>query len=135
MSTHQTVLVVDDDAAMRAMLAELLRDEGYAVSEAASVDVALQLASEQEFDAVLSDIKMPGRSGLELLGEMRQLRPATPVVLMTAFGSIDAAVEAYEATPPQPVESIFDYLYAELPQALAGQRAAAMSEEGGGEDA
>ena len=48
---------------------------------------------------------------------------------------IDAAVEAYEATPPQPVESIFDYLYAELPQALAGQRAAAMSEEGGGEDA
>ncbi len=100
MSAHETaqaVLVVDDDAAMREMLAELLRDEGYAVSEAASVDVALQLASEQEFDVVLSDIKMPGRSGLELLGEMRQLRPATPVVLMTAFGSIDTAVDAMRA--------------------------------------
>jgi DNA-binding NtrC family response regulator len=100
MTAHQraqAILVVDDDAAMREMLAELLRDEGYAISEAASVDVALQLASEHEFDAVLSDIKMPGRSGLELLGEMRQLRPATPIVLMTAFGSIDAAVDAMRA--------------------------------------
>ncbi len=97
MSVRQAVLVVDDDDAMREMLVELLRDEGYAASEAASVDAALQLASEQEFDVVLSDIKMPERSGLELLGEMRQLRPATPIVLMTAFGSIDAAVDAMRA--------------------------------------
>ncbi len=97
MTAQQAILVVDDDAAMREMLAELLRDEGYAISEAASVDVALQLASEHEFDAILSDIKMPGRSGLELLGEMRRLRPATAVVLMTAFGSIDAAVDAMRA--------------------------------------
>jgi len=97
MTAHQAILVVDDDAAMREMLAELLRDEGYSISEAASVDAALQLASEHEFDAILSDIKMPGRSGLELLGEMRRLRPATAVVLMTAFGSIDAAVDAMRA--------------------------------------
>ena len=97
MSTEQVILVVDDDSAMREMLVELLREESYAVCEAASVDEALQLASEREFDAVLSDIKMPGRSGLELLGEMRELRPATPVVLMTAFGSIDAAVDAMRA--------------------------------------
>jgi DNA-binding NtrC family response regulator len=97
MSTDQVILVVDDDSAMREMLVELLRDESYEVCEAASVDDALQLAGEREFDAVLSDIKMPGRSGLELLGEMRELRPATPVVLMTAFGSIDAAVDAMRA--------------------------------------
>ena len=97
MSNDQAILVVDDDSAMREMLAELLRDEGYSVSEADAVDSALQLATDHEFDAVLSDIKMPGRSGLELLGEMRQLRPATPVVLMTAFGSIDAAVDAMRA--------------------------------------
>jgi DNA-binding NtrC family response regulator len=97
MSNDQAILVVDDDSAMREMLADLLREEGYSVTEAEAVDAALRLATEQEFDVVLSDIKMPGRSGLELLGEMRQLRPATPVVLMTAFGSIDAAVDAMRA--------------------------------------
>ena len=56
-----------------------------------------------EYDAVLSDIKMPGRSGIELVGELRRLRPETPIVLMTAFGSIDSAVEAMRA-------GAFDYV-------------------------
>jgi DNA-binding NtrC family response regulator len=64
------------------------------VSDASSAAEALDMASEVEFDAVLSDIKMPGKSGIELVGELRQIRPETPVVLMTAFGSIDSAVEA-----------------------------------------
>ena len=53
-------------------------------------------------DAVLSDIKMPGKSGIELMGELRELRPATPVVLMTAFGSINTAVDAMRASSPFP---------------------------------
>ena len=56
------------------------------------------------FDVVLSDIKMPGKSGLELVGELRELRPDTPVVLMTAFGSIDTAVDAMRA-------GAFDYTH------------------------
>ena len=93
----RTLLVVDDDSAMRELLASLFEDRGYAVEQAASVDEALEQCREREFDAVLSDIKMPGASGIDLVGRVRELRPATPVVLMTAFGSIDSAVEAMRA--------------------------------------
>jgi DNA-binding NtrC family response regulator len=102
--THtQQLLVVDDDAAMRQLLASLFRDKGYPVEEAASADEALDRARDNEFDAVLSDIKMPGKTGIEMVGELRRIRPDTPVVLMTAFGSIDSAVEAMRA-------GAFDYI-------------------------
>ena len=102
-STAHKLLVVDDDAAMRQMLASLFRERGYPVREAASADEALERTRETEFDAVLSDIKMPGKTGIEMVGELRRIRPATPVVLMTAFGSIDSAVEAMRA-------GAFDYI-------------------------
>ena len=107
------LLLVEDDNAMREMLESLFRQEGYVVSEASSATAALALVRETDFDVVLSDIKMPGKSGLELVGEMRELRPDTPVVLMTAFGSIDTAVDAmragafgYTTKPFQPEEVI-----------------------------
>jgi DNA-binding NtrC family response regulator len=93
----QTLLVVDDDSAMRQLLSSLFREHGYPVREAASAREALEQAREVEFDAVLSDIKMPGKTGIEMVGELRRIRPETPVVLMTAFGSIDSAVEAMRA--------------------------------------
>jgi DNA-binding NtrC family response regulator len=99
----RSLLIVDDDAAMRQMLASLFREQGYEVAPAESADAALECAREREFDAVLSDIKMPGKSGVELVGELRALRPDTPVVLMTAFGTIDSAVEAMRA-------GAFDYI-------------------------
>ena len=102
-SCAQNLLVVDDDAAMRQMLASLFRERGYPVQEAGSADEALERTRETEFDAVLSDIKMPGKTGIEMVGELRRIRPATPVVLMTAFGSIDSAVEAMRA-------GAFDYI-------------------------
>src|SRR5215510_15057008 len=91
------LLLVEDDNAMREMLESLFRQEGYVVSEASSASAALDLARQTDLDVVLSDIKMPGKSGLELVGELRELRPDTPVVLMTAFGSIDTAVDAMRA--------------------------------------
>jgi DNA-binding NtrC family response regulator len=98
MQSHSSsVLIVDDDAAMRQMLVSLLRERGLNASEAASGDLALEKLRESEFGAVLSDIKMPGRSGIDLVGEIRRVRPDTPVILMTAFGSIDSAVEAMRA--------------------------------------
>jgi DNA-binding NtrC family response regulator len=103
MSSSHSLLVVDDDLAMREMLASLFREQGFAVQEAASADEALGHLGEHEFDAVVSDIKMPGRSGIELVGEARRLRPDTPIILMTAFGSIDSAVEAMRA-------GAFDYV-------------------------
>ncbi len=91
-----SVLVVDDDEAMREMLGSILEEAGIAAVEAASASAALQLFQEREFSAVLSDIRMPGKSGLELLGELHKLRPEIPVLLMTAFGSVDLAVEAMQ---------------------------------------
>ena len=97
------ILVVDDDRAMREMLASLFKERGLWVEEAGSARAAMELAAEREFDVVLSDIRMPGLSGIELVGQLRRLRPATPVVLMTAFGTIDSAVEAMRA-------GAFDYI-------------------------
>jgi DNA-binding NtrC family response regulator len=97
MSSQRSLLVVDDDSAMREMLFSLFSEQGYTVSEAASANAALELIREQEFDAVLSDILMPGKTGIEMLGELREVRPDTPVVLMTAFGSLDSAIEAMRA--------------------------------------
>jgi DNA-binding NtrC family response regulator len=103
MTDMHSVLVVDDDAAMRQMLASLFGEQGFKVEQADSADAALERARDMEFDAVLSDIRMPGKSGVQMVGELRRLRPDTPVVLMTAFGSIDSAVEAMRA-------GAFDYI-------------------------
>jgi DNA-binding NtrC family response regulator len=103
MDTTRKLLVVDDDAAMRQMLASLFRDRGFQVHEAASAADALERAQESEFDVVLTDVRMPGRSGIELVGELHRLRPQTLAIVMTAFGSIDSAVEAMRA-------GAFDYI-------------------------
>jgi DNA-binding NtrC family response regulator len=103
MSLPRRILIVDDDRAMREMLASLFKERGLWVEDAASADAALSRAAEQEFDVVLSDVRMPGLSGVELVGQLRRLRPGTPVVLMTAFGSIDSAVDAMRS-------GAFDYL-------------------------
>ncbi|RIL04815.1 MAG: sigma-54-dependent Fis family transcriptional regulator [Proteobacteria bacterium] len=99
----RSVLVVDDDAAMREMVVSLLEDQGIQARAASSADEAMDRLGESDCDVVLSDIRMPGRTGIELLGQIRELRPDTPVVLMTAFGSIDSAVEAMHA-------GAFDYV-------------------------
>ena len=99
----RSVLVVDDDAAMREMLVSLLEEEGLRAMSAAGASAAVEQIREHDFDAVISDIKMPGKDGVELAGELRTLRPDTPVILMTAFGSIDSAVSAMRA-------GAFDYL-------------------------
>ncbi len=88
---------------MREMVASLLEDEGMRALQAGSADEAVDQLSRADCDVVLSDIRMPGTSGIELLGRVRDVRPETPVVLMTAFGSIDSAVEAMRA-------GAFDYV-------------------------
>jgi DNA-binding NtrC family response regulator len=93
----QSILVVDDDSAMRQMLVSLFRDRGFCVDDAPSASAALEKLREADYGVVLSDVKMPGKTGIEMVGDLRRLRPETPVVLMTAFGSIDSAVEAMRA--------------------------------------
>jgi len=88
------ILVVDDDAVVRMTLGASLELEGFEVVEATCGEAALALAKETTFDLVLSDIRMPGMDGGELLGKLKELRPETPVVLMTAYAHDDVVQDA-----------------------------------------
>jgi DNA-binding NtrC family response regulator len=94
MSDKGSILVVDDEANARAALAELLKDEGYAVETAADGYKALGKLEENHPDLVLTDLKMPGMGGVELLEKIRALDEDIVVVVMTAFGAVDSAVDA-----------------------------------------
>jgi DNA-binding NtrC family response regulator len=93
----RSILVVDDDLAVRKRLASLFREHGYRVEEAPQADRALARLAEAELDVVLLDIRIPGKSGIEMVEDVKRLRPTTPVILMTPFGSVTPAVEAMRA--------------------------------------
>jgi len=94
MKTPPSILVVDDDQRNRDMLAEALSDVGFEVDIACDGAEALSKATAVPYDAVLSDIRMAPCSGLDLLNSFRKTMPETPVVLLTAFGSVDTAIQA-----------------------------------------
>ncbi len=88
------ILVVDDEVNARSALAELLRDEGYEVETAADAIKALGKVSEFAPHVVLTDLKMPGMDGIELVAELRKQDPSPDIIVMTAFGGVASAVEA-----------------------------------------
>ncbi len=88
------ILVVDDKDSMRNMLTETLHEEGYRVDSASSGKKALDLIHNKSYDLVLTDLKMPDVDGLEVLASIKDLDNETAVILMTAFGTIEDAVEA-----------------------------------------
>ena len=89
-----SILVVDDEPAMRLLLSSILKDEGHNVTAAASGEEALQLIATRHYQLVLTDLKMPGISGLELLEQVMRDDPGTAVIILTAFGTVEGAVEA-----------------------------------------
>jgi DNA-binding NtrC family response regulator len=90
----RTILVVDDDELMRTFLVTVLREEGYRVEEAGDGQDAIRRLSTNEFDVVISDVKMPGISGLTLMEEASKTKPGIKWIMVTAFGSIGEAVNA-----------------------------------------
>jgi len=89
------ILVVDDEATTRISLAELLRLEGYDVSIAASGEDALDIIDRQSpFDLMVVDIKMPGMDGLQLTEAVQRRSPDTVIILLTAFGTLETAIQA-----------------------------------------
>ena len=98
-----SILIVDDEKGQREILAMILRAEGYDICEASSAREALALLAKREFDLILTDLKMQGQSGLELLEQIMVDDPQQCVILMTAHGSIDSAVGAMK-------RGAFDYL-------------------------
>ena len=89
-----SILVAEDEAAARDSLVEILSEEGYQVYEAADGQAAVQLLEELDLDLILCDLKMPGSDGLTVLRQVRERAPQTLVLLMTAYGSVETAVEA-----------------------------------------
>ncbi len=94
MNTPYTVLVAEDDRTIRRNLVLLLRSEGYQTLEAADGDAALAGIAEHAPDAVLLDLKMPGRGGLEVLSQLGPALADLPVIVVTALGGSTAAIEA-----------------------------------------
>ena len=88
------ILVVEDRESLRRMLERALAQEGYKVSTCADGEQAASRLAKESFDLVLTDLKLPGMSGIDVLRASREAQPRLPVVVLTAFGTVGTAVEA-----------------------------------------
>lgn len=100
---EQSILVVDDEPDMRAALCHVLSRSGYCVESASSGFEALEKFKKDDFRMVITDLKMPEMSGIQVLGEIKKISPQIPVIMITAYGTISNAVEAMK-------EGASDYL-------------------------
>ncbi|MDB4537774.1 sigma-54 dependent transcriptional regulator [Akkermansiaceae bacterium] len=110
-SSH--ILLVDDDSALAEAVQTVLESQGHQVTHFDDGGLALSAAREEQFNLVLTDYRMPGMGGMELLEKLRQQNPALPVIMMTAFSTTDRAIEATK-------KGAFDYLLKpfEMPELL-----------------
>ncbi len=90
----EKILIVDDEKSMRDFFGIMLRKEGYSVSEFKSAEEALGYFRENDCDLVISDIRMQGMDGVELLRNLKEVNPDVPVIMITAYASVDTAIEA-----------------------------------------
>ncbi|HEX7879807.1 MAG TPA: response regulator, partial [Candidatus Eisenbacteria bacterium] len=97
MNSTPRILVVEDDTAMRDLLADELREAGFAIVTAADGNEALRQLDRHEVNAVVTDLQMPGLTGDQLLEAIRTRDSRLPVVIITAFGTIDTAVKTIKA--------------------------------------
>ena len=101
--SRKSILVVDDEKSQREILEMILSGEGYDVTTASSGEAALRIARERRFDLALTDLKMTGMDGIELLSKLLAYDSSIIVILLTAHGSIESAKEALR-------RGAFDYL-------------------------
>src|SRR5918994_317488 len=88
------ILLIDDDPGVRDSMERTLRSAGYAVQSAASGEEGVEMAKGGAYDVILSDMRMPGISGLDILRQLREIRVDSAFIIMTGFGTVDTAVEA-----------------------------------------
>jgi two-component system, NtrC family, response regulator AtoC len=113
MEGRDTILVVDDEEVVRDSLASWLEEDGYRVEKAPDGHTALAWLGRQLFSIVLVDLKMPGMDGLQVLTESRRIQPDAAVILMTAYATVDTAVQAMK-------QGAYDYLMKPFePEALS----------------
>ena len=97
MSAH--ILIADDDEVSCQLFAETLEAEGFQVEQTTSGEAALSRLAEETLDLLIIDVRMPGTSGLEVTRIVHEKYPSLPIIVMTAFGSIETAVEAIHEGP------------------------------------
>jgi DNA-binding NtrC family response regulator len=119
-----SILVIDDEAEIREGLELLLSSEGYSVTSAETGEAGLARLEQDPFDLLLLDVSLPGRSGLDLLRDIRQRDPHLPVVLITAYGSIDMARQAFKSGAQDYITKPWsnDELLAQIASAVEGRR-------------
>jgi DNA-binding NtrC family response regulator len=88
------ILVVDDDLKMCELLSDILKDEGFSVTASGNSLKASRILKKEGFDVILTDLRMRGMDGIDLLEEAKKVAPLTPVVLLTAYGTIESAIKA-----------------------------------------
>ena len=93
----QSILIVEDETKLRRVIELQLADEGFLTRAAPDAEAGLQLLGKERFDIVLTDFKLPGMSGLEFLQAVKRVNATIPVIIMTAFGTVESAVEAMKA--------------------------------------
>jgi EAL domain-containing protein (putative c-di-GMP-specific phosphodiesterase class I)/CheY-like chemotaxis protein len=122
------VLVVDDEPAIRRVLSEFLSMEGFIVDTAPDGRVAVGCLTEQSYDVVISDLKMPRLGGLELLKEVNRLNPGALTIVMTGFGTVESAIHAMKGGAYDYVLKPFkvDVVLATIVQGLARRRSEAL---------
>lgn len=103
MNSQRRILIVEDEAIIRTTMQEFLQAEGYHVSTAANVEAALKLARENDFDVAVCDVQLPDGDGVALLKKLHQLNLETFTLVITAYATVENAVEAFKA-------GAFDYL-------------------------
>ncbi len=103
MTARHPILIVDDDTTAVELLADLLQSKGFAVTSATSAGEARSILARRSFKLLVTDLKMPGDSGMELLAHCVAAFPEMPVIMLTAHGTIESAVEAMK-------RGAFDYL-------------------------
>ncbi len=120
-----SILVVDDEASIRESLEVLLSLENYSVKTAANGEEGLRMLDQASFDLVLLDLALPGQSGIELLPQFKERQPDLPVIMITAYGTVDNVVEAIRAGAENFVQKPWDNekLLADIRSAVARHRA------------
>lgn len=103
MTSQRTILIVEDEDIIRNSLSEFLTGEGYAVSEAGRVGDATELVQNTDFDVAICDVQLPDGDGIALLRQIHQRNPHTCILIITAYATVENAVEAFKA-------GAFDYL-------------------------
>ena len=119
------VLVIDDEAEIRESLETLLQLEGYAVASAGTGREGLALLGERTFDIVMLDLALPDKNGMDVLAEIHMMNPLQPVIMITAYGTVENAVRAMQSGATNFIQKPWDNekLLADVRAAVARQRA------------